>query len=86
MVFTYALKNANISMDEVNIDRSIEFAALSGAYISGKGDYVNLFEPTALSIRKNNYGCVLASLGMLAGEVPYTTYYARKVILKIIQK
>lgn len=82
MVFTYALKNANISMNEVNIDRSIEFAALSGAFISGKGDYVNLFEPTALNIEKNKYGCVLASLGMLAGEVPYTAYYARKSYIK----
>ncbi len=82
MVFTYALKNANITMDEVTIDRSVEFAALSGAYISGKGDFVNLFEPTALNIEKNNYGCVLASLGKLAGEVPYTAYYARKSYIK----
>lgn len=78
MVFTYALKNAGIGLNELTIDSSVEFAALSGAFIGGGGDYVNLFEPVALSIEKNKYGCVLESIGQLAGEVPYTAYYANK--------
>ena len=51
---------------------------MSGAFISGTGDYVALFEPTALNIEKQEYGYVVASLGMLGGEVPYTTFQARK--------
>lgn len=78
MVFTYALKEAGVKLSDITIDSSVEFAALSGAYIGGSGDYVNLFEPAALSLEKNNYGCVLASIGQLAGEVPYTAYYANK--------
>ena len=78
MIFNYALKESNISKKDVNIDTSIEFAALSGAFIGGQGDYVNLFEPTASKVEENGSGCVLASLGVMSGEVPYTAYYARK--------
>ncbi len=77
MVFKYALSKYDIT-SEVTIDTSVEFAALSGAFIGGQGDYVNLFEPTASKVEKEGYGCVLASLGLMSGEVPYTAYYARK--------
>ncbi len=78
MTLAYTLKEQGISLDELEFDTSIAFAAMSGAFISGIGDYVALFEPTALSIEKNEYGYVVASLGMLGGEVPYTTFQARK--------
>ncbi len=78
MIFNYALKEAGIKESEVNIDKSVEFAALSGAFIGGQGDFVNLFEPNASKIEKEGYGCVLSSLGLLTGEVPYTAFYARK--------
>lgn len=77
MVFKYALSKYDIA-SEVTIDTSVEFAALSGAFIGGQGDYVNLFEPTASKVEKESYGCVLASLGLMSGEVPYTAYYARR--------
>ena len=78
MIFKYALKESGIDVNEVNIDTSVEFAALSGAFIGGQGDFVNLFEPNASKIESEGYGCVLESLGLLTGEVPYTTFYARK--------
>ena len=78
MTLAYTLKEQGISIDELEFDTSIAFAAMGGAFISGTGDYVALFEPTALSIEKNEYGYVVASLGMLGGEVPYTTFQARK--------
>lgn len=78
MIFNYALKESGLSKTDVKIDASVEFAALSGAFIGGSGDYVNLFEPTASKIETEGYGCVLESLGILSGEVPYTAYYARK--------
>lgn len=77
MMFTYALKESNIDQKDVNIDTSVEFAALSGAFISKTGDYVNLFEPNATNIEKNKYGCVLTSLGNIVGDVPYTTFYSK---------
>lgn len=44
MIFSYALKENGIKEKDLNMDTSIEFAALSGSYISGIGDYVNLFD------------------------------------------
>lgn len=78
MIFNYALKESGIKDNEVTIDKSVEFAALTGAFISGQGDFVNLFEPNASKLEKEGYGCVLSSLGLLTGEVPYTAFYARK--------
>lgn len=77
MMFKYALYKNNINEKEIDIDTSIDFASLSGAYISKQGDFVNLFEPNALNIEKNNYGCVLTSLGNLTENIPYTTFYAK---------
>lgn len=45
--FLNALKNAGINPDDVNLNYSVEFAALSGSYIAGIGDFVNLFEQSA---------------------------------------
>ena len=51
--------------------------SMSGAFISGIGDFVTLFEPTALEVENNGYGYVVASIGELGGVVPYTSYSAR---------
>ncbi|MEG2457327.1 MAG: ABC transporter substrate-binding protein [Bacilli bacterium] len=78
MVFTYGLYKNGINPKDVNINSSVDFASLSGAFISGEGEYVNLFEPTALTLEKEKYGCVLSSIGRMSGEVPYTTFFSRK--------
>lgn len=77
-MFKYALHENGINESDINIDTSIEFSALTGSYISGQGDFVNLFEPNALNIEKQGYGCPLTSLGNLSGIVPYTAFYARE--------
>ena len=76
--FLNALKKMNIDSSNINLNYSVEFAALSGSFIGGMGDYVNLFEPTATKLEKENFGYVVASIGAYSGEMPYTTYYARK--------
>ena len=76
--FLNALKNANVDISKVNLNYSIDFASLSGAFIGGTGDYVNLFEPNAALLEKEGYGHVVASIGELSGEMPYTAFYARK--------
>lgn len=78
MTLAYTLNEHGISLDELNFDTSIAFASMSGAFIGGTGDYVSLFEPTALELEKEGYGYVVASLGKLGGEVPYTAYMAKK--------
>ena len=76
--FLNALKKSNIDPRKININYSVEFAALSGSFIGGIGDYVNLFEPTATKLTKDNLGYVVASIGLMSGEVPYTAFNARK--------
>lgn len=76
--FLNALKNEEIDPDKININYSVDFAALSGTFIGGTGDYVNLFEPNALRLEQEEYGYVVESIGKLSGEMPYTAFYARK--------
>lgn len=76
--FLRALKNQGINKDDVNINFSIEFGELSGAFIGGEGDYVNLFEPLASKLEKNGNGYVVTSVGAASDAFPYTAFYARK--------
>ena len=76
--FENALRNSNIKTKDVNINTTIDFASLSGAFIGGTGDYVNLFEPNATQLEKLGYGYVVASIGELSGSMPYTAFNARK--------
>ena len=76
--FLNALDNEEVNENEININYSIDFAALSGSFISGVGDYVNLFEPNATKLEEQGLGYIVASVGKYSGEVPYTAYFARK--------
>ena len=82
MTLAYTLNENDIELDELNFDTSIAFASMSGAFIGGTGDYVALFEPTALQLENQGFGYVVASLGELGGEVPYTTYMTKKSYLE----
>lgn len=78
MTFEWALRENGIDpIHDLNIDTSIAFAAMGGAFIGGQGDFVTLFEPTALEIEQQGYGYVVQSIGELGGVVPYTSYSAR---------
>lgn len=84
MVLEYILKNAglevgvNDSSKDVNVRTDVQFAAMAGAFTSNEGDYVSLFEPTASNLEKNKQGYIVASLGELSGNIPYTSYSALK--------
>ena len=83
MTLEWVLKEHGIDpQKDVNIDTSIAFAAMGSAFMGGTGDYVSLFEPTALEIEKQGSGYVVASLGNLGGNVPYTSYSAQKSYIK----
>ena len=96
MVLEYILKNAgfevgvNDSSKDVNVRTDVQFASMAGAFTSGEGDYVSLFEPTASNLEKNKQGYIIASLGELSGNIPYTSYSTLKSYMNknsdIIQK
>lgn len=83
MTLEWVLKENGIDPEkDINIDTSVTFAAMGSAFMGGTGDYVSLFEPTALEVEKQGYGYVVASLGNLGGNVPYTSYSAQKSYIK----
>lgn len=100
MVLEYALKQKGLIVGQddpsvltqggVNVRTDVQFAALAGAFTSGEGDYVTLFEPTATLTEKAGEGYVLASLGEQTDLIPYTNYFCNKSYMEenedIIQK
>ena len=100
MVLEYALKQKGLLVGQddesvlekggVNVRTDVQFAALAGAFTSGEGDYVTLFEPTATLTEKANEGYILASLGEQTGLIPYTNYFCNKSYMEknsdVIQK
>ena len=80
--FLRALDNEKIKRSDVKINTSIEFAELSGAFLAGEGDYVNLFEPLASKLEQNKNGYVVTSVGASSDPFPYTAFYARKSYIK----
>ena len=78
MTFEWALRQNGVDpKKDLNIDTSVAFPAMEGAFIGGNGDFVTLFEPNATSVEKQGYGYVVAYIGELGGSVPYTAYNAR---------
>lgn len=55
MTLKYAIKKNGIDPDkELELDTSVAFAAMSGTFIAGEGDFVSLFEP---NVTKRMYFC-----------------------------
>lgn len=79
MTLLYALNRNGLEVGkDVFFNDTIQFNAMTGAFLSGEGDYVTVFEPSATDIEMQNKGYILASVGEEAGEVPYTTYFAKQ--------
>ncbi len=79
MTFEWALREHGIDpKKDLHIDTSVAFPAMEGAFISGNGDFVTLFEPNATSVERQGLGYVVAYVGDLGGNVPYTAYNARR--------
>lgn len=79
MTFEYVLKQKGINPStDVNLDDSISFDLMSGAFAGGNAEYVTLFEPTASMTEEQGAGYIVASVGAEAGEIPYTAYFAKK--------
>lgn len=79
MTLLYALNQNGLEVGkDVFFDDSIQFTAMTGAFVSGEGDYVTVFEPSATDLETQGKGYILASVGEAGGEVPYTTYFANQ--------
>ncbi|MDO5292383.1 MAG: ABC transporter substrate-binding protein [bacterium] len=79
MVFEYILKQKGIDpKNDLNIVQNIDFGHTAEAFTSGQGDYTVEFEPSANALEVAGKGKVVASLGVESGNVPYTSFCAKK--------
>ncbi|MBQ9280010.1 MAG: ABC transporter substrate-binding protein [Clostridia bacterium] len=79
MTFEYVLKKYGLNpQTDLNLDTSISFDAMTSAFVSGTGDYVTVFEPTASTLEKNGQGYIVDAVGANTDEIPYTAYFAKK--------
>ncbi|MCQ6274457.1 ABC transporter substrate-binding protein [Bacillus sp. V3B] len=82
MVGEYVLKlHAIDPHNDLNLIQNIDFANIANAFISGTGDYVQLFEPQASMFEKEGRGYIVASFGTESGHVPYTTFMTKESYL-----
>lgn len=91
MSLEYVLKQHGLTPGkDLNLITNLAFTATASAFVSGTGDYVALFEPTASMLQKDKTGYVVSSIGKYSGEMPYTCFFATQSYIEkhpdIIQK
>lgn len=91
MTLEYVLKKHGVVPGkDVQIITNLQFTATAGAFKSGTGDYVALFEPTASMLEKENAGKIVSSIGEESGLIAYTAYFTTKSMIEknpeLIQK
>ena len=83
MTLEYVIKQHGLEPGvDVDVDTSVQFDMMAGAFTGGNGDYVTLFEPTATELEMAGEGYVLASVGEESGEIPYTAFFALQSYLE----
>lgn len=91
MALEYVLKQNGLNPEnDVKMVTNVDFTATAGAFKSGIGDYVALFEATATMLEKDGAGNIVSSIGNEAGNISYTCFYTTKSYMdenpEIIQK
>lgn len=82
MVSEYVQKLKGIEpFKDVQIIQNVEFKNLGPAFVSGTGDFVQLFEPTASKLEREGKGYVVASFGKESGKLPYTVFMTKQSII-----
>lgn len=83
MTLEFALNNAGLYHgNNMTFDTSIQFDMITAAFEGGTGDFCTMFEPAASSYVRQGKGYYVASVGELAGEVPFTCFMATQNFMK----
>ncbi len=78
MTFEYILREHGFSDADINLNFDVAFNLMTGAFEAGTADYCTMFEPTASEYQAAGKGYIVASVGEAGGEVPYTSYIAKR--------
>ena len=86
MTLEYAIKQAGLNIgtgaNAVNLRTDVAFNLTASVFDSTNADFCTLFEPTASELCANKGYSIVASVGTLSGEVPYTAFTAKKGFLQ----
>ena len=76
MVLEYVVRQHGLLPGyDVELNTTVQFAAMVSSFLGGNGDFVTAFEPVASTLVLEGRGYVVASVGEASGAIPYTTYY-----------
>ena len=78
MTFEYILREHGFTDSEINLNFDVAFNLMTGAFEAGTADYCTMFEPTASEYQAAGKGYIVAAVGEAGGEVPYTSYIAKR--------
>lgn len=71
-------KNGLTNGTNINLDLETSFGAMVPTFQGGKGDFCTMFEPTATEYQNAGLGYIVASVGELSGDIPYTCFMASR--------
>jgi NitT/TauT family transport system substrate-binding protein len=76
--------NSKLTQDKIKADVITNMAstAMAGAFTSGKGDFIQVFEPIASTLEKEGKAYYVASVGQDFGPYPETSYVATSDFIK----
>ena len=68
MTLEYVMRqNGIVPGTDADVDTTVQFNMMAGAFTGGNGDFVTLFEPTATEVAQAGKGYILASVGQESG-------------------
>ncbi|MBE7074817.1 MAG: ABC transporter substrate-binding protein [Clostridiales bacterium] len=82
MTLEYCIKNAGLEIgtgvNEVNLNTSVAFANTASVFETTDAEFCTLFEPTASELCASKGYYIVASVGLVSGEVPYTCFQTKQ--------
>lgn len=82
MTLEYAIKQAGLEIgtqaNQVNLRTDVAFDLTASVFDSTDAEFCTLFEPTASELCEEKGYHIVASVGELSGEVPYTAFIAKR--------
>lgn len=83
MVLEYVLKLNGLTPGvDVEVDTSVQFNLMAGAFEGSDAEYVTLFEPTASLCEGEGKGYILTAVGGAVEDIPFTAFMIRKSTLQ----
>lgn len=78
MTFEYILREKGYTDADINFNFGVSFNNMTAAFLEGTAEYCTAFEPTASELQAQGKAYIVASVGEAGGEVPYTSYIAKR--------